>query len=319
MEEKAGLTGLAEPDAETDKALDSLLRQLTIAHATQLARSGQYAEAESILSASGEGSKTAPGALDLLARIRAQQGDLPEAEKLWEHANRLDPSNAAYLYALRRVAAMRENPAGRVTALRFATILSVVALICFGAWMFIKSRIGAPPDTSEYPANIQAAATPHKAGSTDTSNIPSPEPSPATDFEEAFNVQGVLTTRTAQGVQLEFVDGLFTRGTILNQDAYKRLRELSALLTPYRETIKVEIIGATDATPMARTSRYRDNIALGLERARVVYDYLRSTGGLNPQVLTIGSSAEQQKSYLNNLTADSFRNRTVILHLQKRR
>ncbi|MGN0887020.1 MAG: hypothetical protein ACI4RT_08515, partial [Candidatus Spyradenecus sp.] len=48
-----------------------------------LARAGHYGEAEALILSDGELSKTTE-AMDLLARIRAEQGDEGEARRLWQ-------------------------------------------------------------------------------------------------------------------------------------------------------------------------------------------------------------------------------------------
>jgi tetratricopeptide (TPR) repeat protein len=48
-------------------------------------------------------------ALDLLARIRAQQGRLSEAERCWQQALQLDRENTVYGAGLRRVAQLRRQ------------------------------------------------------------------------------------------------------------------------------------------------------------------------------------------------------------------
>ncbi len=70
-------------------------------HARLLARRGRFAEAtEQLAEARARGECTEATALDLQARICAQQGLLLEAEACWRRAQSLDPANPAYADAL---------------------------------------------------------------------------------------------------------------------------------------------------------------------------------------------------------------------------
>lgn len=316
MEEEARIVKGEAADSEADTVLQSLLNQLTVARATDLARSGHYTEAESILLEAREEVDTIPSALDLKARIRAQQGNLPEAEKLWIRANRLDPSNIAFLDSLNRIEVMRKRPAQRIGALGFASILIAIVLVSVTSWVFMRSK-ARTSNTSEDTSRTHAPIPSSETVPPNPLRTPSSNPSLATDLEMAINVPGVIQTRTSGGLLLEFERGLFIRGTTLKSDTYRSLKELGVQLKSRSDKITVEIIGTTDATPMSQTSRYRDNIALGLDRARVVYDYLRTVGELKSQILTISSRGEQPMSYSDDITTDSLRKRTVILYIRK--
>ena len=69
--------------------------QFLLAEATELAATGHYAEAEARLAAIPDGRKHPP-VLDLLARIRAQQGRPAEAVEFWQMAVQMDPANPEY-------------------------------------------------------------------------------------------------------------------------------------------------------------------------------------------------------------------------------
>ncbi|MBO7182050.1 MAG: hypothetical protein J6V91_04590, partial [Kiritimatiellae bacterium] len=65
-----------------------------------LARAKQYSEAETLILSHEELSKT-PEALDLLARIRMEEGDIPEARRLWQNIATVYPENKAASTALK--------------------------------------------------------------------------------------------------------------------------------------------------------------------------------------------------------------------------
>lgn len=65
-----------------------------------LARAGHYGEAEALILSDGELSKTTE-AMDLLARIRAEQGDEGEARRLWQEIQLIHPEHAPSRKALK--------------------------------------------------------------------------------------------------------------------------------------------------------------------------------------------------------------------------
>lgn len=85
----------AKPSVRTVEGLEHLALQFLLAEATELAAARRYSEAEARLSAIKDGRKN-PRVLDLLARIRAQQGRNAEAVELWQMAVQMDPANPDY-------------------------------------------------------------------------------------------------------------------------------------------------------------------------------------------------------------------------------
>lgn len=99
-----------QPSVRTVEGLEHLALQFLLAEATELAAAGHYSEAEARLSAIKDGRKN-PQVLDLLARIRAQQGRNAEAIELWQMAVQMDPANADYRAGL----AYAEKAGKRIT------------------------------------------------------------------------------------------------------------------------------------------------------------------------------------------------------------
>jgi flagellar motor protein MotB len=133
-------------------------------------------------------------------------------------------------------------------------------------------------------------------------------------------VSGVETEikEPSNALDVTFDEGIFTHGTVLKPNAHKKLKEVGFQLKPYTDTIRVEIIGVTDDLSMRLDSLYKDNAALGMERARVVYDYLHKSVGLEAQIFTIASYSEPQSPYPNDTPSNRSRNRTVILRINER-
>jgi len=127
-----------EPGREAEATPSPQLgRNAYVALATRLARQGAYAEAEGILR-DLPGFEESPAALDLLARIYAQQGRLAEAETQWAAARKLEPGNPAfaqgleYLDRLRRSvvpASLRLGSAGGLIVAMLGAVLLVGLLL----------------------------------------------------------------------------------------------------------------------------------------------------------------------------------------------
>ena len=103
--------------------------------ATTLARKGRYEEAIKLLQkALDAGECSRAEALDLLARIYAQQGRHLDAETCWLEAKRLDESNPTYDDALNRLRRDRRS-SGRLGHL--ATALAVIAFLALLLWQLL--------------------------------------------------------------------------------------------------------------------------------------------------------------------------------------
>lgn len=101
--------------------------------ALSLAREGAYAEATSFLAKAIEkGQCSEAEALDLQARILAQQGRFLEAESCWIRARGLDPDTDRYDAALHRLRRGRTPVPGIRTALTVAGAGCILALLVAG-------------------------------------------------------------------------------------------------------------------------------------------------------------------------------------------
>jgi osmotically-inducible protein OsmY len=86
----------------TDILAASWLESLLVSRAAALARQGRLSEAEDLLLPLVDPQATGTAALDLLAKIKAQQNQLGEARQLWEQALKQDPDNAHFINAVQR-------------------------------------------------------------------------------------------------------------------------------------------------------------------------------------------------------------------------
>ncbi len=129
----------AQPES-VSPALDTLLTNIALAQATDLARARHYVQAENVLAPWVRTAEPAPTALDLLARIRAQQGRLAEAEAFWTRAAQLDPGNADYAAGLRRIARMQQRSLSYFPS-SWAVGLLLLALLVAGSWL-VAGKLG---------------------------------------------------------------------------------------------------------------------------------------------------------------------------------
>ena len=123
MSNPANITPPFEP-----VAAKQLLDQFAVSQAAELALSGNYGSAESLLKELVQRQDAPSEALDLLARISAQQGRLLEAAGLWPRALDKDPGNAAYESALARLNKLQSRPIWLQAVLPVA--LGALAVVC---------------------------------------------------------------------------------------------------------------------------------------------------------------------------------------------
>ncbi len=306
----------------TKESLQSLLGQMRLARAAELARAGHYAEAEEVLSVGESQTNYGPAALDLLARIRAQQGRLSEADKLWVRASQIDPANSAYALALRRSAALQHGSRRATVLLSLAACVIICVLAGLWAWRRPPRDLSAEAIPAPS-AQLQPAATPS------TPTAPSQQPGAVSQGVQSdtaqvspdndIYVRGITVTKASDGLTLSFDEGLFQRGLTLKPGALARLKELGRQLKLYAADSAIQIIGMTDELPVPRRARYRDNVSLGMDRARFVYDYLRFTSGIGSSDLTIRSGGYGQVPEQNGQANNRARSRTVVLRIVRAR
>ncbi len=96
------MTEITRREIVRQNKLTSWLEEDLIAHASDLARLGYLSRAEKLLSPLISCQDTSVKAIDLIAKIYAQQGRILEARNLWERALLIDPSNVDFQRAVKR-------------------------------------------------------------------------------------------------------------------------------------------------------------------------------------------------------------------------
>jgi type VI secretion system protein ImpK len=226
-----------------------LLVQLTLSRAAQLARGGHFAQAEALLEGLPEGSSD-PRVLDLRARMRAQEGRLAEAERLWLEAARLDPSSPGILAGLAEV--RRRQMRGRHPDLLPAAVLPWVLAGLLGAALWLTPRGIAPP-----PAVAPAAA---------------PQPPKALDEDLSPGAD------------------LFDGGAGLTPRGRAILASLGEDLDRRSGPFQVELEGRSDATPIPPGRRFASNEELAMARAEAAFRALHRGSRLKASAFRLSAA-----------------------------
>jgi flagellar motor protein MotB len=285
-------------------AITGMLQKIKLSQAADLALSGNYSEAEHLLKGSEDEGEPSPAELDLLARIRAQQGRYSDAEDYWNRAVALDPDNSAYQDGLRRIAAERKsNHSFSKLGLVFACMVGIVVI---GACWIATIR------------HIDGIETSLKG---DIAAMASRTPKDKTDHVLpiiSFGISGISTKKERDAIVLTFDSGLFRRGTLLRNDALHILEDLAKSLEAHVGKVHVTVIGYADSSPMpTESTSYRDNSSLALARSVAVVEILRSKAPLPSGMFSLAGMGDISTPFSNNSIINRLRNRTVLLKITK--
>ncbi|XVQ09341.1 hypothetical protein ACQP1W_43540 [Spirillospora sp. CA-255316] len=307
-------TPASAPEPEPEPAV----REVVLAQARELARAGRYAEAEELLDGPWNEGGRDVAALDLKARIHAQQGRLDEADRCWAEVAERSPGHRAAAEGRRRIAAVRERAAtggftGRALTARFAlrAAAAVVALLAFVMLADLWADGGPRSEPSAAPsAAVPSAAAPPAAA-------PGP-PAPAAGGDVLAGMRldgpGVRVQRRTGEIAVTFDRGLFGSGATLSRQGRAVLNGLGERLRPYGDRITVAVIGHTDRSAVRPGGEYASNVELGTVRATVVREVLRSSARIPTSRFTVSTLAGMMPPYPDEGAGDA-RNRTVSLRI----
>lgn len=289
-----------------------LLNRVALGEASELARKGNYAEAESLLSDLIRDGTNA-SAFDLLARIKAQQGRLYEAESLWKKAAKINPDNQSYTEGLRRIANMKRYPVW--LAVFFHLLVVVVVVIGVIAFLVLFKSVSERTVTNTNTSRATSSST--QASPVVQHEVPTTSPKEETPFNMELNIQGFSLKKDNTDFVGTFDEGLFVRGISLKPEAEKKLSELGQQLKSFEGRVIVRVVGQTDNIPVPAGRAYRDNVALGLARAMTVVEKLRSSSQLPAEMFLIGSKGEMDAPFPNDTPEHRENNQTVVLRISK--
>ena len=261
------------------------LSQLLVSRATELARAGRFEQAESLLQEATEAAGPSAAGLDLLARIRAQQGRLMAAEQLWTEASRLEPENDAFAAGLRRIAQLRQRGGWLRPLLYLAAALVVAVALLATARSFDRLY-----DALE--ASRQAPTEPPPAPTPIVNEAPPPAAPPPAAPSLELDVPGLQLRTENDELVATFESGLFFQGTTFRPEAPAVLAALGEQLEPHIGSVHVVIVGHTNALPMPEDSDWSDNAALGLARAAAAFDQLRQRAHLPAHAFSLRSAVK---------------------------
>lgn len=285
---------------EADSAI-TLLGRALLPKAAELARSGRYLEAECLLQHLVQEGSELPAVFDLLARIRAQQGRLLEAQSYWADAIQLSNAKDFYRAALKRIERLQTGPPwlGRIRPLSIGLglIFCFILIVAVTLNFLDELKTSTSKIVKHNPVN-PVIATPIKEHPQIKISIP-----------------GIKVSTKDDQLVLVFETGLFLHHTELRSEAKTTLDLLATQLRPYIGKIQVVIEGHTDDLPIPKGWIYRDNVSLGLQRAVTVIDYLRLKGQLPAKMFKASSVGELHSLYPNDTLDNQLRNRTVVIKI----
>jgi type VI secretion system protein ImpK len=267
-----GATGDAFASGQRDEGPDAvarnILNQLLIAKATSLAREGRYAEAENLL----DPESSNPVVLDLLARIKAQEGRLNEAEDLWRKALELDPGNDACRAVLKRISSLSLNAWALYGPSIAMGLLIAVAILITGITVSVYMK-----------------------GQSSSSAVPAvSSPDAVVGSISAVEIKGV-SARHENGQLLLTVDQvLFGRDERLTPSARLLLTRLARHLEPYAAGISIKITGTADGRRHKTESGRMGETSAGMARALKVAEHMGNTGSLPPDIFEINGAVDGQ-------------------------
>lgn len=287
---------------------------LAVSRAAAIARRGDLDAAAVLLTDLPDDD---PAVLDLLARIRAQQGRWPEADQHWARVLELDPANATAARGRAVIAAIlagkrRQRPIGQAVVLAtagttLAVLLAAGVVVLPGEPTPRAHPASAPPadpalaerrraeDLRRQLDRIEAdqtAATRRRTAQLDA-------------ISKALAMPGVIVKRRPEAVEIYFRDGLFSSelrltstGADLLTDVGRQLAKLDASIT---------VVGHSVAVPGGRTS---GGSGTALDRAHIAARRLADAAHLPLTAFTIRTADQREGPF-----EQAARNRTASLIL----
>ncbi|MFI0366699.1 OmpA family protein [Actinomadura sp. 1N219] len=279
-------------------AATQAVREVTVAQARALARAGRYAEAEELLD--GE---HGPVVLDLKARMYAQQGRLDEADRCWAEVAALSPGDPGAAEGRRRIAQIRAAASPRRFVLARSVFRLGTAAVILLAFVMLAD-IWQDRDEPATPAPVP-------------SSRPATTPTPSTDPIAALKLKGPglhAVHRTGE-IEVTFDRGLFRRDATLTPRGRAVLANLGRQLRPYADQLSVTVIGHTDNRAVHPGGGYASNAELGMLRATVVREVLRSSARIPTAQFSISTLAGLLPPHPGDGASRDPRNRTVSVRI----
>lgn len=297
-----------------------------LANAAELARNGEYAEAEKVLRELGGRESGDPAVLDLLARIHAQRGELFDADECWALALRLDADFAPARAGRQRIAALvarRLRPgAGRVALIVALAAVAVVGAGVAGG-LLTTERPGPDPTVLAELDDVQSSQRAQAERLDDIGERLDQEvlrqQRVLDDLTAALAGNPALAARVDTGaVVVAFPTGVFSTGVRLSDSGSAALADLAVRLGPFVSDVSITVVGHTEDARVSRSSGYASNAELGLARATAAAERMSGAGGVPLSAFALSSSGAANSPFPNTTAEDRARNRTVTVVVRPR-
>ncbi|MFD0967354.1 tetratricopeptide repeat protein [Plantactinospora endophytica] len=294
---------------------------LAVSRATAAARRGDLDGAARTLDAVDSAE---PATLDLLARIRAQQGRWREADECWAAVQAIDPGHALTAACRRAVVAIlagERRPRPVPPPVRLAAAGAAVAIaVAAGTVIVLPSLSASPPAkpaasvATEAPDSAALAAERRRAAElagrlaqmeADRTLAAQALAARLDAIARAVTLPGVVVKRRPDTVQVFFRKGLFSRDARLTGNGAQVLAAVGRRLPALDVTVTV--VGHSVPVPGGLTS---GGSGTALTRARVTARELAEAGDLPLTAFTLRSADQSQGPF-----REPARNRTASLVL----
>ncbi|GGK46412.1 tetratricopeptide repeat protein [Streptomyces flaveus] len=297
---------------------------LLVSRARAAARSGELDEALRLLrSADDPAVGGHRDVLDLLARVHAQRGELPEAAAHWRRVQERHPGDPAAAAGLARIARLgRGGPRAALARNRTRTALAaavcVVAAVTAGTFALTDATADRQPaghsaapaqqaeqaEQAEAERIAQRIAADHEADLARQRARESARKADAADaLARELRAPGLRPVVRGNSVEVAFTEGLFAEGDRLTPAGADRLAVLGDRLAGRQA--RIEIHGHAATVPGAPRS---GGSVLALWRALVAARELSAASG-KPLTAFTTTSADQQDAPYDTAA----RNRTVTV------
>ncbi|GAB2488080.1 hypothetical protein GCM10027063_32000 [Promicromonospora xylanilytica] len=302
-----------------------------VAEAALHARAGRYDAARRVLDdATGPDSDDVE-ALDLLARVHAQRGDLGQADACWARVEQLDPEHAGAREGRRRI---RETWAGRRSRGGAAVGAAAACLLLVGGGAVAGWAWAPGPDDRTDPAVAQeldrlrreigelgAAAQPADP-SAGSGPVAAPQSGTTSDAATLRGVRDALedprwaTTLTSRSVLVTFEGPVFQAGGARTSDSgADALAGLAERIGGVPDTA-VTVVGHTSDTAPVPGGPYADNAEVGLARALAAAQAISSGSGIPLSAVDVASAGDVDPPYPNTDETNRARNQTVTVSVE---
>lgn len=291
-------------------------REPRLAHANRLARAGRYAGARHVLAELGGRDATDPDVLDLLARIRAQQGELAEADECWSRAQEFGDDPPGARDGRRRIAEIRDRarPGAGGPVVWAAVVACLAVSVAGGALVVRDDRMDADllaglSRAEEAQRDVQARFADLRA------ELDGPVPRVLDAMRAELSGTSLVLERDGDVLTAVFPIGLFSRADVLSPEGEAALDGLAGHLRRFRTEVDLAVVGHVDGVRVSDGGRFDANVDLGLSRARAATEALSAGSGIPPSGFAMTSTGAARPPHAGTTADDRARNRTVTLRI----